>query len=110
MFVQPQPNFCGRNRSVHVMSKWLVKKSRLSYGKSVPNDTLMGTIGRNEMDTHADTCCTGANWQLLDFTNKVCEVTPFLDSYEPVKEVMVSHKVWYSMDVSQYRSGILACQ
>jgi hypothetical protein len=68
MFVQSHPNFHGRNRSVHVMSKWLVKESRLLYGESVSNDTVMGTIGRNEMDTHADTCCAGANWQLLDFT------------------------------------------
>jgi hypothetical protein len=80
MFVQPHPNFRGRNRSVHGMSKRSVKESRLSYGESVPNDTVMGTIGRNKMDTHADTCCAGANLQLLDFTNKVCEVTPFLDS------------------------------
>jgi hypothetical protein len=51
------------------------------------------------MDTHADTCCAGANWQLLDFTNEVlCKVTPFLDSYEPVKEVMVTRcgMVWTS--------------
>jgi hypothetical protein len=80
------------------MSKWSVKESRLSYGESVPNNTVMGTIGRNEMDTHADTCCAGANWQLLDFTNEVCEVTPFLDSYELVKEVMVARcgTVWTS--------------
>jgi hypothetical protein len=90
MFVQPHPNFHGRSRSVHVMSKRSVKESRLLYGKWVPNDTVTGTISRNEMSTHADTCCTGANWQLLDFSNKVCEVTPFLDSYEPVKEVMVA--------------------
>jgi hypothetical protein len=58
----------------------------------------MGTIGGNEMDTHADTCCAGANWQLLDFTNEVCKVTPFLDSYELVKEVMVARcsTVWMS--------------
>jgi hypothetical protein len=63
MFVQPHPNFRGRNRSVHVMSKWLVKESRLLYGESVPNDTVMGTIStRSKMDTHADTCCAGANW------------------------------------------------
>jgi hypothetical protein len=42
--VQPHPNFCGRNRSVHVMSKRSVKESRLSYGESVPNDTVTGTI------------------------------------------------------------------
>jgi hypothetical protein len=63
MFVQPHPNFCGRDRSVHVMLKLLVKESRLSYGESVPNDTVMETIGRNKMDAHADTCCAGANWQ-----------------------------------------------
>jgi hypothetical protein len=52
------------------------------------------------MDTHADTCCAGANWKLLDSTNEVCEVTPFLDSYEPVKEVMVARcgTVWTSPD------------
>jgi hypothetical protein len=71
MFVQPHPNFCGRNRSAHVMSKRSVKESRLSNGESVPNDTVTGTIGRSKMDTHADTCCAGANWQLLDFTNEV---------------------------------------
>ncbi len=98
MFAQPHPNLRGRNRSVHVMSKWSVKESRLWYGKLVPNDKVMGTIGRNEMDTHADTWCAGANWQLLDFTNKVCKVPPFLGSYELVKEVMVARcgTVWMS--------------
>jgi hypothetical protein len=104
MFVQPHPNFCGRNRSVHVMSKLSVKESRLLYGELVPNDTVTGTIGRNEMDTHADTCCAGANWQLLDFTNEVCEVTPFLDLYEPASKRGNGRKVWSGMDISQYRS------
>jgi hypothetical protein len=64
MLVQPHPIFHGRNRSVYVMSKWLVKESKHLYGVSVPNDTatVPGTIGRNEMDTHADTCCAGMNW------------------------------------------------
>jgi hypothetical protein len=50
------------------------------------------------MDTHADTSCSSANWQLLDFTNEVCEVTPFLDSYDLVKEVMVARcgTLWMS--------------
>jgi hypothetical protein len=50
------------------------------------------------MDTHADTCCAGANWQLLNFTNEVCKVTPFLDLYELIKEVMVARcgTVWMS--------------
>jgi hypothetical protein len=59
------------------MSKWSVKESKCSYGEWVPNDTVMGTIGRNEMDTDTDTCCTGVNWQLLDSSNEVFNVTPF---------------------------------
>jgi hypothetical protein len=47
---------------VYVMLKWSVKESKCSYGESVPNDTVTGTIGRNEMDTHADSCCASANW------------------------------------------------
>jgi hypothetical protein len=42
------------------------------------------------MDTHADTCCAGANWALMDLTGNICEVTPFLESYEPVNEVPVA--------------------
>jgi hypothetical protein len=104
MFVQPHPNFRGRNGSVHVMSKWWVKESRLSYGELVPNDTVTGTIGRNEMDTHADTCCAGANWRLLDFTNEVSEVTPAILGFISASKRGNGGKVWYSMDISQYRS------
>jgi len=55
------------------------------------------------MDTHADTCCTGANWRILDTTDEVCEVTPFLDSYKPVKAVMVARcgTVWTSPDTGR---------
>jgi hypothetical protein len=62
MFVLPHPNFRGRNRSMYVMSKRSVKESKCLHGESVPNVTVTGTIGRNEMDTHADTCCASANW------------------------------------------------
>ena len=87
VLVQPHPNSYGRKRSVYVMSKRLVKETQRSYGNKIPNDTLPGTIGCNDLDTHTDTCCVGANWRVLDTTNEVCEMTPFLDSYEPVKEV-----------------------
>ena len=55
-----------------------------------------GHIARNELDTHADTCCTGVNWKLLKLTGDICEVTPFLDSYEPISEIPLAHcgMVW----------------
>ena len=33
----------------------------------IPNDTEVGHMARNELDTHADTCCAGANWALLEY-------------------------------------------
>jgi hypothetical protein len=73
--------------------------------------TVMGTISRNEMDTHADTCCAGANWQLLDFTNEVCRMTPFLDLYEPVKEIMVARcgTVWTSPNTGHTCLSVTKC-
>jgi hypothetical protein len=63
------------NRGINGISKQSVKESKCAYGDIVPHQMVMGTIGRNEMDTHADTCCAGANWRLLDSTNEVCKVT-----------------------------------
>ena len=53
-----------------------------SHGQTQP-----GFIAQNEMDTHADTCCARSNWSVLEYTGQVCEVTPFLSSYEPVPEI-----------------------
>jgi hypothetical protein len=145
LFAKPHTKQNGRNRRVHVLSKWSVKELKRNYGEAIPHPTVDGTIGQNEMDTHADTCCAGANWKLLDSTNvimvrqylipqlrgllvetrwilmltlvvlvqignclipqkkQVCKVTPFLDSYEPVKEVMVARcgTVWTSPDTGR---------
>jgi hypothetical protein len=98
LFAKPHTKQNGRNQHVHVLLKWSVKESKCNYGKAIPHPTFEGTMGRNEMDTQADTCCACENWRLLDFTNEVCKVTPFLDSYEPVNEVMVARcgMVWTS--------------
>lgn len=52
------------------------------------------------MDTHADTCCAGANWRLMELTG---EQNPFLDSYKPVKEIQVARccTVWTDPTYSQ---------
>ena len=48
---------------------------------------MAGHIAHNEMDMHADTCCAGANWVLLELTGDVCKVTPFIDFYDPIHEI-----------------------
>ena len=60
--------------------------------------TKPGTISRptNEMDTHADTCVAGKNWAVLTCSDVVCEVQPFTDKYDSIKEVPIvtARTVW----------------
>lgn len=58
--------------------------------------TTEGHLARKEADTHADTCCAGAHWKIMELTGDVCEVTPFLDSYKPTKEIPLARcgTVW----------------
>ncbi|KAG7369925.1 reverse transcriptase RNA-dependent DNA polymerase [Nitzschia inconspicua] len=65
--------------------------------------TVPGTLACNELDTHADTCCGGPNWSVMEISNEICEVTPFLDTYESVKAVPVVRMstVWSDPDSSE---------
>jgi len=90
----PEPQAIGRRR-VAILSRRRIGKSQ---SNDVQNKTTPGHIARNEMDTHADTCCAGANWRVMEFTGDICEVTPFLELYEPVNEIPVARcgSVWTS--------------
>ena len=67
----------GSRRHVSVISKQYLK-STLHVASHTVTQPSPGTIGRNELNTHADTCCAGANWKLMELTNEVCDVSPFL--------------------------------
>jgi hypothetical protein len=43
--------------------------------------------GRVELDLHADTTVAGSNCVVLSFTGRECEVSPYTDAYESVKNV-----------------------
>ena len=45
------------------------------------------TSGRAELDSHADTIVLGSNCVILHHTGKVCEVSPYSDDYEAIKNV-----------------------
>ena len=49
------------------------------------NLTQEGVYGSKDMYTGIDNCCAGANWRLVSLSNEVYKVSPFLDSYQPVK-------------------------
>ena len=39
------------------------------------------------MDSHADTSCAGANWKAIELTGLTCDVSPFTQDYDAVKDV-----------------------
>jgi hypothetical protein len=79
-----------------VVSKRIIGRVRHDRDTAVPFITTAGTFARNELDSHADTSCAGANWSLLQHTGQLCEVNPFLSSYDPVREIPVARcgTVW----------------
>ena len=83
---------------VSVVSKHYVGTTQSGNYTKVKYPTKPGHHVRNEMDSHADTCCDGANWTVLKLTGEICEVTPCLDSYDPVNEIPITKcaTVWTS--------------
>ena len=46
-------------------------------------------VSNCELDSHADTCCLGANFLPIYFTGKVCDVSPFLDTMPIQNDIQV---------------------
>jgi hypothetical protein len=62
-----------------------IKRSRAAS----PRD-LVGSPGRNELDTRADTICAGKNFIKLFDTGQVCDVKGFHDDFESIKDVPIA--------------------
>ena len=59
--------------------------------------------GKCELDSHADTIVAGSNCKLLNYTGKVCDVTPYRDDYEPVTNIPIvkAATAWQSPHTGQ---------
>ena len=51
------------------------------------NVVLSGT----NLDSHADTIVSGRNFMVANYTNRVCDMSPYSDEYNPVKGVPAVH-------------------
>ena len=71
--------------------------------------TTVSHIARNEIVRHVDTCCEGANWAILELTGKVCEVTPFLDSYQPTNEIPLARCATVWTNITTMQEYLLVC-
>ena len=46
-------------------------------------------MARCELDTHADTCVAGPNFQLDEYTGDFCDVTPYSTDYQPLTNIPI---------------------
>ena len=59
-----------------------------------------GRRGRVELDSHADTCVAGANFQLVETTGEYAIVHPYSDGYEPVKVPIATVETAYTSPIT----------
>jgi hypothetical protein len=92
-----------KRRRISIVSKRHIGHLQSRSPYDVQNQTTPGHIAKNELDTHADTCCAGANWSPLELNGETCDVNPFLDSYSPVTGIPVARccTVWTDLTTSQ---------
>ena len=59
--------------------------------------------GRMELDSHADTIVAGANFCVLHYTGRECDVSPYDTSYQPVRNVPIvcAATAWQSPKTGQ---------
>lgn len=87
---------------ISIISKQCVGRTQSQSMDNIKNNTVAGHIAQNELDTHADTCCAGANWTLMELTGEVCNVNPFLDSYQQIQKIPAARccTVWTNQEDS----------
>ena len=54
------------------------------------NETIVGHIANNDMDTMADTSCAGANWRVVEPTGHTCDVYAYNERYDAIKDVPIA--------------------
>ena len=62
---------------------------------------------RNEIDTRADTTCCGMNFRAIEYTGKVCDVSPFHSDLESMKNIPIATCATVYQDPVSLRQYIL---
>ena len=68
-----------------------VKQARMQAATRANDNYIKdgGGYGRMEMDTHADTCVLGINFVILEYSGRVCDVYPYSQDYEAIKDIPI---------------------
>jgi hypothetical protein len=55
-------------------------------------------IDHSELDSHADTCCTGPNTEPFSYSDETVNVSPFSEDYKPMKDIPIASVVTMYVD------------
>ena len=67
-------------------------RSSLRYISTVSASTTTNDVGcsaQTQMDSHADTIVAGKNFVVTNHTDQSCDVSPYTDAYEPMKNIRI---------------------
>ena len=85
-------------------SRWRIAKVNAN-GTTSRRIWAINTIkhGRIELDTHADTIVFGQSFILLSKTGRECDVSPYTDEYEAIKNVPIvsEETAWTSLELAE---------
>ena len=79
--------FRGRpSRNIHRVVSGIHNQSKR---ESLPHTCQQPVHGRVELDSHADTTVLGSNCVVLAYTGKECEVSPYADEYDAIRNIPI---------------------
>lgn len=83
-----------------VRRKLAAARRAVSESDTVENQSSAGTVGRKELDTHADTGVAGRNWRPIEFTGDQVEVQPYSKEYTAIRDIPIAKcaTVWTDQD------------
>ena len=97
--MKPQRKICDFTTSRRRIAK--VKANGITPKRIGPTNTIKH--GRIYLDTHVDTIVLGQSFILLSKTGRECDVSPYTDEYEAIKNVpIVSAAIaWTSLELAE---------
>jgi hypothetical protein len=78
------------------LDQWLVSISQRHQVTSLLDDRELdgkSKANRSELDSHANTCCAGANTTPFAYSKETISISPFIDKYPLMKDIKIASVV-----------------
>jgi hypothetical protein len=82
------------------------RRRQIEPNKHIATDLLTSSMAEIDIDTRADTICAGKASCVIEYTDPVCDVSPFTSEYEPMRNIPVA-KMATAYDLYDHETYIL---